>query len=95
MISALAVSHGLEVFYVYGFISSTFPPAASLSQTIIDYWISFATSLDPNDNHGNIICKQAFVFADLYTNRRSIVPCIRRTEVESLYTEESGPYPMF
>ena len=28
-------------------------PVAELSRNMMDYWISFAVSLDPNDSHGN------------------------------------------
>jgi hypothetical protein len=29
------------------------PSAAKLATAMIDYWVSFANSLDPNDNHGS------------------------------------------
>ncbi|ESK81105.1 extracellular triacylglycerol lipase precursor [Moniliophthora roreri MCA 2997] len=55
---ALGVAHGSDVGYVFGFAS--FPPsfvpspsAARVSEQIIDYWVSFATSLDPNDGLGS------------------------------------------
>ncbi|KAL0947591.1 hypothetical protein HGRIS_013680 [Hohenbuehelia grisea] len=49
------VSHGSEVFYVYGALALTggTPSAIKLSSVMIDYWVSFATSLDPNDGKGN------------------------------------------
>ncbi|KAJ7720798.1 esterase 1 [Mycena metata] len=51
--SPLGVYHGSEVRFVYGGVS----PAASnsdykLSIAMVDYWLSFATSLDPNDGLG-------------------------------------------
>ena len=32
--------------------SATSSSAAQLSRVMIDYWVSFATSLNPNDGHG-------------------------------------------
>ncbi|KAF9477645.1 extracellular triacylglycerol lipase precursor [Pholiota conissans] len=49
---SLGVSHGSEVFFVYGAPPDTSAPALLLSSLMIDYWVSFATSLDPNDGHG-------------------------------------------
>ncbi|KAJ7579027.1 esterase 1 [Mycena floridula] len=51
----LGVEHGSEIVFVYG--SVAVDPTASvsarqLSATMTDYWISFATSLDPNDGKG-------------------------------------------
>ncbi|ESK89102.1 extracellular triacylglycerol lipase precursor [Moniliophthora roreri MCA 2997] len=55
---ALGVAHGSDLGYVFGFAS--FPPsfvpsssATRVSEQIIDYWVSFATSLDPNDGLGS------------------------------------------
>jgi len=49
------VSHGSEVLYVYGGVALVggTPSAIKLSTIMIDYWLSFATCLDPNDGHGN------------------------------------------
>jgi hypothetical protein len=46
------VSHGSEVLFVYGAPPDTSASALNLSRIMIDYWVSFATSLDPNDGHG-------------------------------------------
>lgn len=46
------VAHATELSYVYGLPPSD-PKAQSLSQQMMDYWISFATSLDPNDGLGS------------------------------------------
>ncbi|KAF8802044.1 extracellular triacylglycerol lipase precursor [Phlegmacium glaucopus] len=46
------VSHGSEVPFVYGAPSDTSASALRISILMIDYWVSFATSLDPNDGHG-------------------------------------------
>ncbi|KAJ7178115.1 esterase 1 [Mycena filopes] len=50
---SLGVYHGSEVRFVYGAVS----PMASnsdykLSRVMLDYWLSFANSLDPNDGLG-------------------------------------------
>ncbi|KAJ3838824.1 esterase 1 [Lentinula raphanica] len=49
----LGVSHGTEIVYVYG--APTDPTASdiALSTAMVDYWVSFATSLDPNDGKGS------------------------------------------
>ncbi|KAJ7704493.1 esterase 1 [Mycena rosella] len=44
---SLGVRHGSEVPFVYGGVGPS-----DLSKTMIDYWVSFATSLDPNDGLG-------------------------------------------
>ncbi|KAJ7206504.1 extracellular triacylglycerol lipase precursor [Mycena pura] len=46
------VAHGTEVDYVYGTPSDTSPAAMSISRIMTDYWVSFATSLTPNDGLG-------------------------------------------
>ncbi|KAJ7151364.1 esterase 1 [Mycena crocata] len=49
----LGVYHGSEVRFVYGGINpGSNSSDASLSKVMMDYWLSFATSLDPNDGHG-------------------------------------------
>ncbi|KAL0567147.1 hypothetical protein V5O48_014846 [Marasmius crinis-equi] len=51
------VRHGADVPYGWGFSNLPgFVPSASsakLSQQIVDYWISFVTTLDPNDGLGS------------------------------------------
>ncbi|KAI0710298.1 extracellular triacylglycerol lipase precursor [Cerioporus squamosus] len=48
------VAHALEIAYVYGQTALTSPKPAVrlLSQAMVDYWISFAVSLTPNDGKG-------------------------------------------
>ncbi|KAH9474384.1 Lipase 2 [Psilocybe cubensis] len=46
------VFHGSEVPYVYGAPSDTSASSLRISSLMIDYWVSFATSLDPNDGRG-------------------------------------------
>ncbi|KAJ8495360.1 hypothetical protein ONZ51_g1780 [Trametes cubensis] len=48
---AQGVAHGSELGYVFGQPGTD--PAKTLSSVMKDYWISFATSLDPNDGKGN------------------------------------------
>ncbi|KIJ46635.1 hypothetical protein M422DRAFT_778358 [Sphaerobolus stellatus SS14] len=51
---ANGVQHGSEVLFVYGAPSPPTAEAIGLSRMMIDYWVSFATSLDPNDGKGSI-----------------------------------------
>ncbi|KAF7370188.1 Carboxylic ester hydrolase [Mycena sanguinolenta] len=54
----LGIPHSSEVSYVYGtptitFVTPASPEAfATLSPIMMDYWISFASTLDPNDGKG-------------------------------------------
>ncbi|KAF7366897.1 Carboxylic ester hydrolase [Mycena sanguinolenta] len=48
----LGVSHGSEVTYVYGAPTDTSASAILISRLMTDYWVSFATSLTPNDGLG-------------------------------------------
>ncbi|KAH9045548.1 esterase 1 [Lactarius pseudohatsudake] len=50
---ALGVSHASELPYLFWDVSKNGPPkSARLSRTMLDYWISFAVSLTPNDGKG-------------------------------------------
>ena len=49
----IKVKHGAELFFVYGAPPEQSASAKNLSKIMIDYWVSFATSLDPNDGLGN------------------------------------------
>ena len=50
---ALGVSHNAELPYLFANISTAGPPkVARLSRAMLDYWISFAVSLNPNDDKG-------------------------------------------
>jgi len=46
------VHHGAEVPYVYNSVQIPDPAEHHLAQNILDYWISFAHCLDPNDGKG-------------------------------------------
>ncbi|KAJ7912074.1 extracellular triacylglycerol lipase precursor [Mycena leptocephala] len=50
------VLHSLDVYYVYGWLSAVggSVPAMCLGGQMMDYWISFAASLDPNDGMGSV-----------------------------------------
>ncbi|KAL0568789.1 hypothetical protein V5O48_013186 [Marasmius crinis-equi] len=54
---SLGVPHTSEILYVFGNFdveNSTMPQSSrDLSKTMMDYWISFAASLDPNDAKGS------------------------------------------
>ncbi|KAJ6546249.1 extracellular triacylglycerol lipase precursor [Mycena vulgaris] len=51
----LGVFHQSEISFVYGTLNASSESAStlSLSQIMTDYWVSFATSLDPNDGLGS------------------------------------------
>ena len=50
---AVGVTHGGELPYFFGNLSTSGPPnVANLSRAMLDYWISFAVSLTPNDGQG-------------------------------------------
>ncbi|KAG7445275.1 esterase 1 [Guyanagaster necrorhizus] len=48
------VPHTTELYFIYGELNSSTEPASSilLGEMMVDYWVSFATSLDPNDGLG-------------------------------------------
>ncbi|KAK0499028.1 extracellular triacylglycerol lipase precursor [Armillaria luteobubalina] len=50
----LLVPHTSEIPFLYGTLNSSAEPESSISlgEMIVDYWVSFATSLDPNDGSG-------------------------------------------
>ncbi|KAJ7574899.1 esterase 1 [Mycena floridula] len=55
VIPATGVAHGLDLLYLYGFlplIPGISNASLELAIRMADYWISFATSLDPNDGLG-------------------------------------------
>ncbi|KAK7040283.1 hypothetical protein VNI00_009750 [Paramarasmius palmivorus] len=51
---AFGVPHALELLYVFGLVAQNggAPSDTALSLKIMDYWISFADTLDPNDRKG-------------------------------------------
>ena len=48
----MLVRHASEVDYVYGEPADQSASSLRISELMIDYWISFATSLNPNDEIG-------------------------------------------
>ncbi|KAJ7233584.1 extracellular triacylglycerol lipase precursor [Mycena haematopus] len=50
--SAVGVFHASELAYVFGQDGNTLPASEELSQIMTDYWVSFVTSLTPNDGLG-------------------------------------------
>src|SRR5260221_8140732 len=50
---AAGVFHTAELSYLFGDLSTNGPPkVANFARTMMDYWISFAVSLTPNDDIG-------------------------------------------
>ncbi|TFY78808.1 hypothetical protein EWM64_g5204 [Hericium alpestre] len=49
----IGITHASELPYVFGGTPAGNPGAPQLSEQMMDYWISFATSLDPNDGKGS------------------------------------------
>ncbi|KAJ7700487.1 extracellular triacylglycerol lipase precursor [Mycena rosella] len=49
---AQGIFHGSEVTFVYGAPSDNSTSALNISRLMTDYWVSFATSLTPNDGLG-------------------------------------------
>jgi acetylcholinesterase len=52
LIERMIVTHSSELGYVFGEMQPN-TTASTLSGQMIDYWLSFATSLDPNDGKGS------------------------------------------
>ncbi|KAJ7766372.1 extracellular triacylglycerol lipase precursor [Mycena maculata] len=48
----LGVEHSSEITYVYGALADNSSSSILLSRIMTDYWVSFATSLTPNDGLG-------------------------------------------
>ena len=49
----IGVTHNAELPYIFGNLSTSGPPnVAAFSRVVLDYWISFAVSLTPNDGKG-------------------------------------------
>ncbi|PBK58395.1 esterase 1 [Armillaria solidipes] len=50
----LGVPHASEIPFIYGTLNASAEPESSilLGEMMVDYWVSFATSLDPNDGLG-------------------------------------------
>ncbi|KAL1750914.1 Alpha/Beta hydrolase protein [Schizophyllum commune] len=49
----MGVTHSSNVLYQFGTETAASPEDAALATSIMDYWLSFATSLDPNDGLGS------------------------------------------
>ncbi|KAL1727188.1 Alpha/Beta hydrolase protein [Schizophyllum commune] len=52
-IASASVTHSSNVLYQFGTETAASPEDAALATSIMDYWMSFATSLDPNDGLGS------------------------------------------
>lgn len=62
----IVVPHTGEIPYVFGTFKGVSPKAAELSTIMQDYWISFVSSSDPNDDHGE--------------KRRLLIPALNETK---------------
>ncbi|KAK0447160.1 Alpha/Beta hydrolase protein, partial [Armillaria borealis] len=53
-LSERGVPHGSEIPFIYGTLNSSAESESSivLGEMMVDHWVSFATSLDPNDGLG-------------------------------------------
>ena len=68
-----SVAHATEVYFVYGAPPDTNSTSATtLSAVMMDYWISFATSLDPNDGRG---IQRTFSVCSLLANTNDKLDC--------------------
>ncbi|KAL0572541.1 hypothetical protein V5O48_009420 [Marasmius crinis-equi] len=50
---SMGVQHGAEVDYVFGLPTVNSTDGTKLSEQLMDYWLSFITTLDPNDGIGS------------------------------------------
>jgi carboxylesterase type B len=61
---ALGTFHTAELPYLFGNLSTSGPPkVANFTRAMMDYWISFAVTLNPNDGKGTSS-----------TSRRALIP---------------------
>ena len=60
-----SVAHTTEIAFVYG----TTPDTSPLSNIMMDYWLSFGTSLTPNDGKGS---KRMLLVSDICWNTHHI-----------------------
>lgn len=58
-----SVTHGAEIAYVHGRVPPEDAAGQRFSTVVMDYWISFTVSLDPNDNNG--VKREYFIIANL------------------------------
>ena len=72
MSDVISVFHGSEVLFVYGGLVNATASSAALSLNMVDYWVSFATCLDPNDGHGSL---RALLFIRLQANAINLSMC--------------------
>lgn len=73
------VAHTTEIAYVYGTTSDPSP----LSKNIMDYWLSFATSLTPNDGKGSH--RKPHPYMQLQSSYNA-----SRSRVATVHTTQSG-----
>lgn len=87
------MSHGTEIAFVYGAPPNATASAIGLSEAMIDYWVSFATSLNPNDGKGiprknNLIQRICMHF--VLIQNYPVLSSSLRTYVGAVYSSESS-----
>ncbi|KAL0569299.1 hypothetical protein V5O48_012663, partial [Marasmius crinis-equi] len=97
---SLGVPHTAEIFYVFGTLEDELGPgnvtasALALSQAMMDYWISFAATGDPNDGRGAQRPRWAPFNPDdpmviqLKGNETRMIPDTFRAEGISIFNED-------
>lgn len=84
----LPVTHATEIFYVYDTLANPTPTAITISGIMMDYWISFAASLDPNDNHGSQ--REVVYCCYLYISDILLCGYTARPNMESIHSRKSS-----
>lgn len=82
------VTHSTEIFYVFGSPFNRTSSAVALSDVMMDYWISFATSLDPNDGLGNARMSISLTFSICC----SMLSLRNRPSVDPIHARQRGCY---
>ncbi|KAF9531108.1 triacylglycerol lipase 3 [Crepidotus variabilis] len=94
----LGVYHTSEIPYVYGQPSGNSASGLALSNIIVDYWLSFVTSLDPNDGQGENRPQwpqyetQNKVILQLKSNATQVIPDNYRQEQVEFINSNPGAF---
>ncbi|KAJ7292504.1 Alpha/Beta hydrolase protein [Mycena rebaudengoi] len=88
---AFGVTHATEIAYVYTVPNNRSASALKISSLITDYWVSFATSLDPNDGrrvprpHWDQFTPQNKVVIKLNGDNTTMIPDTYRAGKQSIF----------
>ncbi len=84
------MTHEVEVAYVYGETAQTSsnPAVRLLSEAMVDYWISFAASLTPNDGKG---LSSAYSLSSRLPDDIADMSRVRRDNLASIQVRTGGP----